>query len=71
MFIEKEKNLKNRIEELETSLDQLDQISDNEALNVEEKEQVRVLEAEMASLRECNETMEMELKEMQGRDTLS
>ncbi|KAJ4877093.1 Myosin heavy chain-related protein [Raphanus sativus] len=67
MFIEKEKNLKNRIEELETSLDQLDQISDNEALNVEEKEQVRVLEAEMASLRECNETMEMELKEMQGR----
>ncbi|KAF8117982.1 hypothetical protein N665_0007s0031 [Sinapis alba] len=67
MFIEKEKNLKNRIEELETSLDQLNQISDNEALYVQEKEQVRVLEAEMASLRECNETMEMELKEMQER----
>ncbi|KAL0694067.1 hypothetical protein Bca4012_061247 [Brassica carinata] len=67
MFIEKEKNLKNRIEELETSLDQLNQISDSEALNVQEKEQVRVIEAEMASLRECNEMMEMELKEMQGR----
>ncbi|CAH8391162.1 unnamed protein product [Eruca vesicaria subsp. sativa] len=65
MFTEKEKNLKNRIEELETSLSQ---ISDNEApLHVQEKEEVRVLEAEMASLRECNETMEMELKEIQGR----
>ncbi|KAJ0265560.1 Myosin heavy chain-related protein [Hirschfeldia incana] len=64
MFIEKKKNLKNRIEELEASLNQnsLDVNKDNH-----EKEQVRVLEAEMASLRECNETMEMELKEMQGR----
>uniref|UniRef100_A0A1J3E4H0 C2 NT-type domain-containing protein n=1 Tax=Noccaea caerulescens TaxID=107243 RepID=A0A1J3E4H0_NOCCA len=68
MFIEKEKNLKNRIEELETKLDQLNQKSDNEALNgEEEKEEIRVLVAEMASLRECNETMEMELKEMQER----
>ncbi|XP_013748185.1 myosin-7 [Brassica napus] len=64
-FIEKEKNLKNRIEELETSLDQ----NSLEVINKDnhEKEEVRVLEAEMASLRECNETMEMELKEMQER----
>nr|VDD29203.1 unnamed protein product [Brassica oleracea] len=65
MFIEKEKNLKNRIEELETSLDQ----NSLEVINKDnhEKEEVRVLEAEMALLRECNETMEMELKEMQER----
>ncbi|CDY67800.1 BnaAnng25200D, partial [Brassica napus] len=65
MFIEKEKNLKSRIEELETSLDQ----NSLEVINKDnhEKEEVRVLEAEMASLRECNETMEMELKEMQER----
>lgn len=68
MFIEKERSLKNRIEELETKLDQLNQKSDSEALNgEEEKEEIRVLVAEMASLREYNETMEMELKEMQER----
>lgn len=39
------------------------QISDND----QEKEEIRVLVAEIASLRECNESMEMELKEMQER----
>lgn len=42
-------------------------MTDNEALNGQEKEEIRVLEAEIASLRECNESMEMELKEMQER----
>ncbi|KAG7584763.1 NT-type C2 domain [Arabidopsis thaliana x Arabidopsis arenosa] len=71
MFIEKEKNLKNRIEELETKLDQLDQnsheMSENEPLNGQENEDIRVLVAEIASLRECNGSMEMELKEMRER----
>ncbi|KAL1214530.1 hypothetical protein V5N11_015925 [Cardamine amara subsp. amara] len=67
MFIEKEKNLKNRIEELETKLDQLDQTSQEMSDNGQENEKIRVLEAEIASLRECNESMEMELKEMQER----
>ncbi|ESQ29037.1 hypothetical protein EUTSA_v10023231mg [Eutrema salsugineum] len=71
MFVEKERNLKNRIEELETKLDGLNQdtkeISDNEPLNGKENEEIRVLIAEVASLRECNESMEMELKDMQER----
>ncbi|EOA33495.1 hypothetical protein CARUB_v10019708mg [Capsella rubella] len=64
MFIEKEKNLKNRIEELETKLDQLDQNSQEMSDNEEE---IRVLVAEIESLRECNGSMEMELKEMRER----
>ncbi|XP_020891229.1 myosin-9 isoform X2 [Arabidopsis lyrata subsp. lyrata] len=71
MFIEKEKNLKNRIEELETKLDQLDQNSqeksEDEPLNGQENEDIRVLVAEITSLRECNGSMEMELKEMRER----
>ncbi|CAH2048132.1 unnamed protein product [Thlaspi arvense] len=67
MFIEKEKNLKNRIEELETELDLLSQNSQEISDNGKENEEIRVLVAEMASLRECNESMEMELKEMQER----
>ncbi|CAA7039010.1 unnamed protein product [Microthlaspi erraticum] len=65
MFIEKERSLKNRVEELESKLDQLNQMSESEAQNGEEE--IRVLVKEMTSLRECNETMEMELKEMQER----
>ncbi|CAN8245363.1 unnamed protein product [Cochlearia groenlandica] len=60
-FIEKEKNLKNRIEELETKLDEM---SDNDG---QEKEEIRALVAEIALLREDNKVMEMELKEMQER----
>ncbi|CAL9237609.1 unnamed protein product [Arabidopsis halleri] len=71
MFIEKEKNLKNRIEELETKLDQLNQNSqemrEDEPLNGQENEDIRVLVAEITSLRDCNGSMEMELKEMRER----
>jgi chromosome segregation ATPase len=68
MFIEKEKNLKNRIEELETKLDQNSQeMSENELLNGQENEDIGVLVAEIESLRECNGSMEMELKEMRER----
>ncbi|XP_010430415.1 PREDICTED: flagellar attachment zone protein 1-like isoform X2 [Camelina sativa] len=71
MFIEKEKSLKNRIKELETKLDQLDQssqeMSDKEPLNGQENEDIRVLVAEMESLRESNGSMELELKEMRER----
>ncbi|KAG7658277.1 NT-type C2 domain [Arabidopsis suecica] len=68
MFIEKEKNLKNRIEELETKLDQNSQEkSENELLNGQENEDIRVLVAEITCLRECNGSMEMELKEMRER----
>ncbi|XP_010473572.1 PREDICTED: golgin subfamily A member 6-like protein 22 [Camelina sativa] len=69
MFIEKEKSLKNRIEELETKLDQKSQemMSDKEPLNGQENEDIRVLVAEMESLRESNGSMEMELKDMRER----
>lgn len=42
-------------------------MSDNEPLNGQENEDIRVLVAEIASLRECNGSMEMELKEMRER----
>ncbi|KFK24301.1 hypothetical protein AALP_AAs50561U000100, partial [Arabis alpina] len=45
----------------------LDQNSQEMSDNDQEKEEIRVMVAEMASLRECNESMEMELKEMQER----
>ncbi|XP_010418353.1 PREDICTED: golgin subfamily A member 6-like protein 22 isoform X1 [Camelina sativa] len=68
MFIEKEKSLKNRIEELETKLDQRSQeMSDKEPLNGQEIEDIRVLVAEIESLRESNGSMEMELKDMRER----
>ncbi|CAH2080158.1 unnamed protein product [Thlaspi arvense] len=61
MFIGKEKDLKNRVKELETKLNRRSPNSQ------ENGESLQDLANEVATLREQNGSMEMELKEMQER----
>ncbi|KAG7611422.1 NT-type C2 domain [Arabidopsis suecica] len=83
IFIEKEKDLKNRIEELQTKLNEVSQNSQEtdetlqgpeaiamqytEVLPLSKSENLQDLVNEVASLREQNGLMETELKEMQER----
>ncbi|KAG7548766.1 hypothetical protein ISN44_As12g039230 [Arabidopsis suecica] len=80
MFIEKEKELKDRIEELQIKLYERSQnsqeagegpeaiaLQNREALPLNKSNDLQDLVKEVASLREQNGLMEMELKEMQER----
>jgi cell division septum initiation protein DivIVA len=83
IFIEKEKDLKNRIEELQTKLNEVSQNSQEtdetlqgpeaiamqytEVLPLSKSDNLQDLVNEVASLREQNGLMETELKEMQER----
>ncbi|AED94646.1 Myosin heavy chain-related protein [Arabidopsis thaliana] len=76
IFIEKEKDLKNRIEELQTKLNETDEtlqgpeaiaMQYTEVLPLSKSDNLQDLVNEVASLREQNGLMETELKEMQER----
>ncbi|ESQ46843.1 hypothetical protein EUTSA_v10027632mg [Eutrema salsugineum] len=80
MFIEKENDLKNRIEELQTKLNKLSpnsqengeslhrlDLQNRQVLSSNKSDDLQDLASEVATLREQNGLMEIELKEMQER----